>query len=352
MSIVKQNNIIPMPIVSPSRKKVNKTVYQHIQTFLNDQRSKNTYIPYSRNITTFFSWFKPNKSLLELTVEDLDITNDEFKDYRVYLKNHPIDYANVSINTMIAAVQSLYAHFETSQLPVRAAWVSLKALPDDSTRTGSLLLSEAQKMAELVLETPKGFEKSVFIEMSYTTSFRKESLLELQMNQIQKNIFNENVYNVEVVGKGSKKHLIYITKELYEKLVQVSQIPYRQKKNDGKIFGLSKTTIQSMMDWLRAEMDFAPERNIKFHSFRNVATTLGTLEEAKAHLNHSNIEITSRSYRHNNPDFEHSLSLRMSEEISDSVFQELSKDQLIQLILQQQNGVILKMKKEAKLKLN
>lgn len=94
-------------------------------------------------------------------------------------------------------------------------------------------------------------------------------------------------------------------------------------------------------------MGILPERNIKFHSLRNVAASFGTIEEAKKHLNHSNISTTERYRKHTAEDYSNSISLRIEDKIDDSILEQLNKEELIHLIMMQNNGTLSQIKREA-----
>ncbi|PYY28338.1 tyrosine-type recombinase/integrase [Paenibacillus illinoisensis] len=322
-------------------------VYDDIITFIKKFESKHTRSNYERNIRNFFLWLPINKKIEHLNVDDIQVRNADIIRYQTYLKEHEADYANITINNYIAAIQSLYEFFEINEYPVNSKHTKVDSLSDDVEHAGALYLNEAEEMARLIMNDRKqGQEKSAFIRMAYTTSFRKSSLRALEWGDIKLNP-NGNHYLVTTVGKGNKKHTMPISVDLYNELLKIKEKPYYKKYNDNKIFHLSPTTIQSMMKRLKDQMGILPERNVKFHSLRNVAAGFGTLEEAKKHLNHSSIATTQIYRSHATEDYSNSISLRLEEKIDDNIFKELTKDQLIQLILNQGYGTITQMKKEA-----
>lgn len=323
------------------------SVDEDIKTFFRKFESKHTQKNYERSIRNFFMWYR-NKSLEMLNVDDLKVRNADILNYRNFLKEHEADYAHVTINNYIAAIQSLYEFLEINEYNVNSKYVKVDPLSDDGEHAGALYLDEAERMAKLVHSDRKqGQEKSAFIRMAYTTSFRKSSLRNLEWTDIK---FNSNggFYDVYIVGKGGKKHVMPISIDLYNELLKIKERPYYKKYGDNKIFHLSNTTIQNMMDTLKEKMGIPPERNIVFHSLRNVAASFGSLEEAKKHLNHSNISTTEKSYRHINEDRSDSLSLRIEEKIDDAVFEMLTREELLELILKQSYGVKAQLMRDAK----
>ncbi|WP_431785804.1 tyrosine-type recombinase/integrase [Paenibacillus lactis] len=340
MNTVAKNNVVGLHKGS---------VYEDIMTHINSFESGFTSQNYKNSLTRFFMWMR-GKELTELTKEDLYIRNADLLKYRNYLKEIKDEegerkYSNNSINNFMAAIQSLYGFLEKNEYNVKAIFTKITPLSDDSKRCGTLYAHEAEKMAKVVVSTVKGIEKSALIHMAYTTSFRKSSLLNIRFSDIVKHDAYD-YYEVTVIGKGNKKHTVPISCELYNQLLQIKEQEYYKKYQDDKVFHLSKTTIQEMMNYLKQELNIPPHRNIKFHSFRNVASMYGTLEEAKAHYNHSSYDVTER-YRHKNNDLSNSISLRIDKNIGDEIFNDLSKEELIELILKQHEGAIFQMKRDA-----
>ncbi|MFI2856819.1 tyrosine-type recombinase/integrase [Paenibacillus sp. JSM ZJ436] len=321
------------------------SVYEDIRTFIDKFHSMNTRSNYERHIRNFFVWFR-GKQLEQLQQEDMPIRNADVIKFQLFLRNHEADYSNSTINVIMAAVQSLYEFLEINEYNVNSKFAKVDVLPDDSESAGALYYHEAEAMANTVMTHRKGHEKSAFLRMAYTTSLRKSTLLNIKWSDINKNP-NENHYLVSVIGKGGKKHIVPIPDQLYNELLLIKEQEYYQQYKDNKVFHLSKTTIQNMMDTLKEQLGLSAERNITFHSFRNVAASYGSLEEVQDHLNHSNINTTNKYYRHKTKDYSQSLSLRMGKEIDNSIFNELSKEELISLIMNQGAGAILNMQKEA-----
>ncbi|WP_339304550.1 site-specific integrase [Paenibacillus sp. FSL L8-0435] len=325
-----------------------RRVYEDIMTFIGKFESKHTQKNYERSIRNFFLWLhNVNKDIEHLTVDDLKVRNADMLRYQKYLKDHEADYTHITINSHIAPIQSLYEYLETNEYPINSKHTKISMLSDDTEITGSLYLNEAEEMARLFLQDRKlGQEKYALIRTAYTTSFRKSSLLSLKWSDIKKNPLAEN-YLVTTIGKGNKRHTMPISVDLYNELLKIKGQKYYHKYKDDKIFHLSPNTIQTMMNNIKKKMGILPERNIKFHSLRNVAASFGTIEEAKKHLNHSNISTTERYRKHTAEDYSNSISLRIEDKIDDSILEQLNKEELIHLIMMQNNGTLSQIKREA-----
>jgi len=324
----------------------NRRVYEDIMTFIKKFESKHTQKNYERSIRNFYLWLPVNKDIEHLSIDDLKVRNADMIRYQNYLKEHEAEYTNITINNYIAPIQSLYEFLEINEYPLNSKHVKVDALSDDSEQTGALYLDEAEQMAKIVYEERQGQEKSAFIRMAYTTSFRKSSLQNLKWTDIVLNQ-SRGYYEVYTTGKGGKKHKVSISSDLYNELLKIKERPYYKKYKDNRIFHLGKDTIQNMMQRLKEALSIPEERNIKFHSFRNVAASFGTLEEAKNHLNHSNISTTETYYRHANEDLSNSISLRIEDKIEDSILEQLTKEELIELIMNQNHGTLSQIKREA-----
>ncbi|WP_339198496.1 tyrosine-type recombinase/integrase [Paenibacillus sp. FSL P4-0176] len=320
-----------------------QSVYADIRSFIDSFTSKHTQQTYERSIRIFFMWYT-GKTLEELTPDDLAIKNAKFTNYQSYLRNHDVNYSNTTINNMTAAIQSLYTFLEINEYNVKSLNLKLKSLKENPEHAGSLRADEAEQMAQLVLKQRKGQEKSALIRLAYTTSFRKSSLLSLKWDDFS---FKGNYYEVKVIVKGGDVHENSIPVELYKELLKIKEQPYYQQYTDNRLFHLGNKAIQAMMDTLRAELNISETRNIVFHSFRNVAVKFGTLEEAQEQLGHSNIHTTKVSYDNETKDLSNRPSMRMHNKISDDVFKSLSKEELISLILNEDSGVLMRLKMRA-----
>ncbi|WP_440118398.1 tyrosine-type recombinase/integrase [Paenibacillus sp. QZ-Y1] len=320
-----------------------ESVYSDIRSHIGSFTSKHTKQTYERSIRIFFMWYK-GKQIEQLKPEDLPVKYAKFIDYQTHLRNS--DYNNSTINNMVASIQSLYVFLEKNEHKVNANTLKIKTLIENPEHAGSLHPNEAEIMAQAVLKQRKGKEKAALIRLAYTTSFRKSSLLSMNYDDI---VIEDNCYVAKVLIKGGKYHKVPIPTELYEELLSLKALDYRKKYTDNKIFHLRPKAIQAMMDSLKQELNIPESRNIVFHSFRNSALKVSlSLEEAANQLGHSNLNTTRNSYDNDKKDYSNMPSMRMHNKIPDDVFQSLSKEELIKLILEEDSGVLMRMKMKAK----
>ncbi|WP_336764984.1 tyrosine-type recombinase/integrase [Paenibacillus sp. USHLN196] len=323
----------------------NESVYADIRRFINSFTSSHTQRTYERNICKFMMWYA-NKMPEQLDPEDLPIKNAQFIEYQTHLRNHPLEYENTTINNMVDAIRSLYAFLQKNEYNVKSINLEINSLIENPQHAGSLFPDEAEHMAQLVVKQRKGVEKAALIRMAYTTSLRKSSLLDICFKDITYNN-KYGYYEFNVLVKGGKKIPVSIPTWLYEELLTIKEQEYYKQYTDDKVFHLRNKAIQAMMDSLRLELDIPKERNIVFHSFRNVVVKVGTKEEAKEQLGHSSIVTTDKFYTHMNMDLSNRPSMRMHSKISDDVFHSLSKEELISLILNEESAAIMRMKFKA-----
>lgn len=326
------------------------SVHEDIQTFLGkmELHSKNTRMNYERSICKFFMYMK-NKSIEQLTIEDLKFRNNDMVKYQLFLKEQ---YANITVNSYMSAIVSLYDYFEKNDYPVKSKTMKVDPLSDDGETYGKMTVQEAETFATLAKDQVKGQEKSSLIRLAYTTSFRKQELLNLEWSDIVYN-GSQNVYLVHVIGKGGKKHTQPISHDMFSELLKIKEQKYYQRYNDNKIFHLSNQAIQDMMDRIKEEMGIEEERNIVFHSLRNVAPsfimeTTGNIMEAKRQLNHSNVNTTVKNYLEQKQDYLQMASIQIEDKIDSCIFDELTHEELLNMVKGFGNGIGFQLRLAAK----
>lgn len=329
----------------------NNSVYKDIQIYFNklSNKSKNTRIAYERHIKQFFMWMC-NKKLEQLTIEDLKVRNARVEEYQQHLINN-LDLENSSVNSMLGAIVGLYTFLERQddyrETGVSSKSVELDRLQENSESYGHYHYGEAQLVAnEALNQKHKPYEKYLIFKFAYTTSLRQSTILDVTWSDIKFNK-EENLYVISVIGKGNIAHKVSISVNFYNELLLIKDEKYYDKHNDNKLFHLTPKTIRTTLNDIKNKLGIEDERNIVFHSFRSVASLYGTLEELKQQLNHSNINTTMKHYRHNNENFSNMISMRMEEQIDDSILNGLSQQQLIDLIMSQDQGTVAKMKRDA-----
>lgn len=329
------------------------SVYEDVLAFLSKHRKKNesTAKNYEKGLIMFFMWYR-NKQLIELQREDVEVRNATIIRYQDYLIETG-KYAANTINKYMSALMSFYDFLERNDYPVKAEHVKIDMLYVDKnqSRHGEMNDYEAKVIREYVRSQVKGIEKAALIRMAYTTSLRKSELLKLTWADIKKHP-TQDVYIITTIQKGKKNNDVPISEDLYNELLSIKEQEYYKRYTDDKIFHLSKTTIQNMMKDINENVALHDDKGVVFHSFRNVMGGWledrgGSLNEIQEHFNHSDMSTYINHYKHKTKDYTNSPSVRFEMEISEDIFDELSREELLELVKSQKGGVLSQLKLSA-----
>lgn len=329
------------------------SVYEDVLAFLSKHRKKNesTAKIYEKGLAMFYMWYR-NKRLIELQRDDVEVRNATIIRYQDYLIESD-QYAANTINKYLSALASFYEFLERNHYPVKAEYVKVDRLFVDKkqSRHGEMNDYEAKLIREYVRPQVKGIEKAALIRLAYTTSLRKSELLKLTWTDINKHP-TQDVYIITTIQKGKKSNDIPISEDLYNELLTIKDQEYYQRYDDNKIFHLSKTTIQNMMQDINDNVSLHDGKGVVFHSFRNVMGGWleergSSLNEIQEHFNHSDMSTYLEHYKHKTKDYTNSPSVRFEMEIKEDIFDELSREDLLELIKSQKGGVLSQLKLSA-----
>src|SRR5690606_1752400 len=111
------------------------SVFYHIQTYLRNReiKSKNTQIAYENDIRQFFKFMK-NKSIEDLTPEDLIFNNSDMEAYQNYLYHDYVQpngkkYSNITINRKMNTIVALYRSLKKKGFNVDPEIMKVDDLP-------------------------------------------------------------------------------------------------------------------------------------------------------------------------------------------------------------------------------
>lgn len=295
--------------------------------------SVNTKNEYQRDIEQFFQLTR-NKVLGELTEKDLKFSNTEMKRYKSILSEQ---YKPSTLNRKLSAVKSLFTELSKEYESINISVFSVKKVKANVNSSGVLYWDEVSMMIKLLDNSYKesNKEKSIMIELAARTSIRLSALMGIKMCDINKPR-NKDYYVVRVIDKGKKVDEKPIPESLYVKIVSL------KRGFEDNVFTLAKRTFQRTIEDLCNEFGIDSSkngRNISFHSLKKLGTqwvleNTGSVPLAAMQGNHSNIQTTYNHYldleRINQ--MEHLAGLNIDKELDESVLEDMSKDELMELI--------------------
>lgn len=348
-SVAAKNNVTILP---------QENVYRYIQSFIKSKKhkSKNTAYEYEKDIRLFFSVIK-NKNIENLQPEDLNIKLADIEDYKNFLCEEYRNargekYKNNSINRKINAIRSLYSYLKANEFDVNVEiFKQVDELPDDTKHIGHLTNQEVWMLANLAsMELHKSKEKRALILLAASTSIRKDAILKLRFRHITPSVSDKDKFIInapDILDKGEK---IYkeIHRVLYEMIIEIKEI--EERTDDDYIFTLSSSAVDYMIKNLCKKADIPEYRNISFHSLKKAGIIFaheltGDLFTAQSQGGHKTPVTTSKYYLEKKPNI---AGMAMFENIPDTIFDELTRDELIQLVKSIKNGTGLLLKRKAK----
>lgn len=304
--------------------------------------SKNTYYTYSRQISNFFLQTR-NKKVEQLTSDDLLFTKQEVEDFQISkVKNDNISAS--AVNLMIGAVKGFYQKLQDDGFDVSAEWFAIESLKKKTQSYGSLSREEVSDIVEFVKTQRKGLNKKLLIETAFSTGFRLDNLLTMQINQLT---VIDGMKCIEVIGKGNKKDVKQIPDTLFTELKKLNDT-----HTNSKIFDLSRTTVNSMMANVNSHFDFG-NRNIVFHSFKKASInevgilTNFDIKAMQRQGNHSDASTTLNNYINSTP-LQDTIAFGLNEDASLEAFETMTKEEIIVLIKSMDRMTINKIDRKSK----
>lgn len=333
-----QTNIVQLNPVD------DKNVWTYLTTFLDrtGQNSINTKKAYERAIRDFFLKMR-NKDIEHINEKDLVFTKAQVETYQVSLRNK---YKSTTVNARMSALKRTYSKLEDYGFDVNPSWFDVDRYDEhDKKKYDAMTMEEVRKVIDFIKTTRKGTEKSMFIEMAFVTAFRKESIRKLTFNDIYN---HDGDWVVETIDKGNKKSHSKISTDFYNRIMEFKED--KKKANSDRIFKLTNKTINRMMNVIRDEIDFG-QRNIVFHSLKKasieeVALRTGNdLKAMQAQGHHASINTTLEHYM-SDKKIEDMTAVDMYYEAPVEKFEEMSKDELLDMLKNANRDIQIKLLKQ------
>ena len=330
-----------------------------IDMILNElaESSKNTAKNYRSNYREFFIMII-DKEMEFVTWKDLfSITYEDILKYRKDLRKRNI---NKTINAKVSSLRTLYHELHKIDRRVDVVVVDAKKLPENETKSrswGSLTEEEVDGLLEhckLLPNREKPYIKKMFFKTAYVTAIRQGALLKLKWRdlvQVDTGLDNGNqkVWVIRAKDKG-KITETPISDELYEELIQLKNVRhhdgFRDMRTD-RIFYVTEKTLSRTLGNYCKEVGISEDRNIVLHSLKKasidkVYSETRDINKTARHGHHANIEMVYQHYQGMNDSILEKPSYTMFNDTEEdlSVLEELSKEELIEVIKKSGMGTI------------
>lgn len=310
------------------RLKTAETVFDLIHAYIESSGidSENTRISYETDIKCFFKTML-NKEVDDLTFDDLHFKNYEIEQYKALMTKQ---YAGSTVNRRLSTMKGLYNFLVANEVDVNEKAFNVKNVKHTVESYGVLSPEEGFEMVERVKKQRKGEVKSAMIHTALLTSFRLTALVEATWDCLS--WCDKGYWTMTLTDKGQEVNTMPITDELYEQLLLI-------RTDSKRMFPLDRKTCQRMIKTLADEMGIAESRNITFHSLRKVAINFAfdvenDIRMAVRQGNHKNPATTVMHYMKRQEDLSNMPGMVMGKDLDVSMFECLSKEELIRIIYQ------------------
>jgi len=320
-------NVIEFPKVDDK----NNEVYDVYQAFLQSKsrKSQRTANEYKRRIEEFFKIIL-DKEMKQVTIEDIQAIKN--KDVEKYYVEKLLEKGNShnSIKTKLQSVSSFYKTLIKNDLMVNPDVLKVDLKPKVRHHE-TMTFDELNMCYEFMKnEKEKGLEKYLLAKTLFTTGNRRSATFRMTWkdNIYRKKdpVSNKEVWIIGVEDKGGKWIEKPISDEFYNELKQLNH-------GQERVFSISERTF------IRALERFSKVigKHITIHSFKATGVTLGyrmtkDINLCKQYASHENIATTD-IYLRAEESYVNQLSYNMSREIDDSVLFNMTHEELLELIM-------------------
>ncbi|MFJ8247350.1 tyrosine-type recombinase/integrase [Peribacillus asahii] len=305
------------------------------QTFLasHERNSSRTSEGYEARVREFFNLIL-KKPIEYLTIEDIDsIKHSDVQRYVSKLENK--GNSNNTIKVKLYSVSSFYKSLLKDDMKVNPAVLGVE-LNVEEKHHEALSFNELEQLYDFMLNEEKemGLVKYLFLKTLFTTGNRKTSTLSMTWKDsfIQRTDIEtgKRVWVVSVVDKGKKIVEKPIPDEFYEELQQLNE-------GKEKVFNIASKTIERALERFSKKLG----RNITIHSMKATGVTLGyqltkDMNLCKQYASHEDISTTA-IYLRDERSYVKQLSYNMSRRLDESKLLNMSRDELIEFLMDNKN---------------
>lgn len=332
-------------MVNVSKLNQQESVFKYIQSFLRNKgvKSQNTEKAYENDIRQFFLYMR-NKEIERLVEIDLQFKNADMMDYQTYLycefvQTNGKKYSNITINRKMNTIVALYASLKRNGYSVDPDIMKIEDLPDDSKQIGFLNVDEIDHMLLLTDD----IELKYFIMLALRTSLRKDALISLEWEQIQQSHNNPDCYIITTIDKGKRVEK-EIHKTMYDLLLNL------KKENNPNVFHIPIRTLDYRFKSLCKKVGIDEKRKISIHSLKKAGVSYvkeltGDIHAAQMQAGHSSPVTTSKYYLERKTNL---AGMMLDIKLDDNIFEQLTHQELLNLIRGFGNGIGHQLKLRAK----
>lgn len=315
-------------------------------SWLSAIESENTSRNYLGHVNDF-CLFVFHKKLSDINKEILVNKNIDYsimlkyKEYLTDIKN----YSGQTVRTKIYAVKSWFNYlYRIGKYNIESPdllKLDKKIMPKIKGNNGSkpFTHNEMVSMINKAKEYNNGILKSLLLEFAYITAWRKEAIISsLTYGDIYKIKDNTNYWLVDIIDKGEKEDTKAISNDLYNRIMSLKG----NKQEDELIFPLSNTSVDNLILQLKTDLNIQGNKSfhgIKKASVNRVLDLTDNLFKAQKHACHESIETTAKFYAKYNNNYEDSMSLHILDDIQINRFDDLSKEELLSLIMKSEDKI-------------
>lgn len=324
------------------------TIFEELETFLEDFESVKTIKKYRHDINSFFIFIYNGKEVGQITKKDIEcyeldeeghaqpVSNKQIIQYKNHLRTINSDG---TVMSKIYAIKSFYKYLKKNRYKVDLLAFEVKELKGEPNSYDILSKDEVMTMAELAKYERNGDELSALILMAAVTSIRLGALLALKWTDIHKDA-ESDLHIVNAIDKGKKRSIRPIEQWLYDDLIKI-----KLKYNNELFFPhLKVDKVEKTVKRLAVKMGLAEHRRIVPHSLRKTALdyemkTRANIHKALQQSGHKKAQTLLDHYVDKKVDFQQLAGIMMMKKVDESALEEMSKEDLLAMLKQTNEGV-------------
>lgn len=240
-----------------------------------------------------------------------------------------------TISSKLYTVKSFYNEMLKNELKVNPTIFKIK-LNIEEKHHEALSFEELDELYRFMLEDEKekNLEKYLLLKTLFTTGNRRSATFKMTWKDsfMQKRDVStgQQVWVIRIQDKGKKWSEKPIPDEFYEELQQLNQ-------GQDKVFSMSPITIERALERFSEKLG----KKITMHSMKATGVTLGyqltkDINLCKQYASHADISTTA-IYLREEKSYVNQLSYNMSRKLDESKLLNMSRDELIEFIMNKDN---------------